>query len=190
MKTIHGKNWDSPTPVWSDDRIADEIDYLAEEIVDDVEEFDELPEYFNPSKEVRGSFCSSGFVAQRMCEDWTIRLGLKRCTWWRDYIDAETLYDWFIENLYDLCDGCSILEPRGLDDLQKALDRFESHNLFLWRWVWKAKRFDPRKHSLGLKELQKALDCATEANRHHVLYEPMTNVQIALDREFWEGFWS
>lgn len=188
MKTIHWKNWDHSTPVCDGDRMADEIDYLAEEVVGTVDNFDELPEYFNPTRRIYGSFFSAGFVADEMCEDLAFLLVEKRCNW-RTFTDAESLYDFFTENFYALCDEPHIPEPRGLDDLQKALDRFESYNLLLWRWFWGAKWFDPRKHSLGLNELQKALDRATEANRHHVLYEPVTNIRIELDREFWEDFW-
>ncbi len=105
------------------------------------------------------------------------------------YGDASNILYWAVEELYSFCGSEPTDEEfwnhRGLDGLQNVLDRFYSYNWHLWRWLGKCDWYDPRKHSLGIGDLQRALNATTEANLHHVLLHEDREVVIELDQEFW-----
>lgn len=194
---IHWKDWESDEPVWAwNAKMGSDINCLGEVIADDVCHPEDLPNYFNASAKEYGRFISAFVVAEYMHENWRLTVDKsKDKKIWRfpSNVNAESLYEWFTESLYSFCDPepdeSLLSDARGLSDLQEALDRFKSLNLFIWRILGAFRWFNPRKHSIGMKDLQAALDQATQANQHHCVYQIDSKVKIMLDWEFWMDFY-
>lgn len=135
------------------------------------------------------SFCSAGCVATDLWEDVVFHeFNPKNTTWWHNWTTAENLMEWAAESLYSFCDDdVDRQEFNGIDDLQSALDVFRSLNQTVWllaRFL-KLKAYDPHKHSIGLKSLQKALDKAEAENRHHFTYSVNYRQKVTLTMEWW-----
>lgn len=192
MKTkIHWKDWSEDIPCWINDTFFGyDLESMADTMVCHLDiDLEAPPTFANPGKKETGRFMSAADVAERMSEDWLCRLDR---SWMRSYINAQTIWEWFCEDLYLDCDPEpyeSVYEDaHGLDELQEALDRFESLNLLTWRMLGGFRWFKPEKHSFGLQDLQQALDKATAANAHHHVWGVDSSVQIVLDDEFWSEF--
>lgn len=102
-------------------------------------------------------------------------------------LDAEQLGDSFIEDVYEnVEEEIADYSLKDLKELQAALDRFALVNRPLWYLLGDRPWFKPDTHSIGLKRLQRALDAAAIANRHHFIYVKGT-AEILLDGEFWKA---
>lgn len=173
-----------------DDR-KEKYNYSISEFVEDYLDEPEdcvAKEIFGCKKE-HLSFCSAGCVATDLWEDVVFHeFNPKNTSWWHNWTTAENLMEWAAESLYSFCDDdVDRQEFNGLHELQSSLDVFRSLNQTIWlitRFL-KIKVYDPSKHSIGLKSLQKALDRAEAENPHHFTYSVNYQQKVTLTLEWW-----
>ena len=197
MNKIHWKDWEGECFYddvydrwqyylgdWASDKLAD-IDPYADML--------DLPKHVVASKPFYGGFPDAAYAAQVCFEEMDFDLNGARESGW--FVERGSSTDWyceqFIEDQYLNCEDDDLWIGRpihGLEELQQAINTFWSLNENLWKWAIIAnwQRFDPSKHSLGLRSFQIALDKAAEVNQEtHVLYDVDYKTHIVLDRDFW-----
>lgn len=94
-----------------------------------------------------------------------------------------------IEDLYSLSeldypDYCDLI---GYKQFESDLLHFKSINQLWWTIVGRFKWFNPCKHSIGLNQLNPALERLSAQNKSIGLWEPDFRRPIDLDSEFWRS---
>jgi hypothetical protein len=171
----------------ADDRYHYSIDQFVEHYIDEASTEDELPETVNGTWKQFFGYCSAGDVAEGLWEDVVFHdFAPKKHRNWHNYYTAENLTQWALESLYAFCeDEQDWDDVNGLDDLQSALDVFRSLNQTIWVLTQHFNAYDPAKHSIGLRTLQKALDKAAALNHHHLTYHYSQSKTVKLTKEWW-----
>jgi len=173
--------------VVDDDRYYDSIDEFVEHYIDEASIEDELPKTVNGTWRQFFGYPSAGHVAAGLWEDVVCHDFAPKSRCLHNYSTAENISEWALESLYSLDDDLDTpwAEVNGLDDLQSALDVFRSLNQTIWVLTQHFKAYDPAKHSIGLRTLQKALDKAAALNHHHLTYHYSQSKTVKLTKEWW-----
>lgn len=172
--------------VVANDRFFYSIGEFVEYFEDEDE--DKLPKTVNGAWKQLFDYPSAGYVAEGLWEDVVCHdFAPKKHRYLHNYSTAKNISEWALESLYSLCDDLDTpwAEVNGLDDLQSALDVFRSLNQTLWLLTKHIKAYDPRRHSIGLRTLQKALDKTAALNHHHFVYHYKPSQSVKLTREWW-----
>jgi hypothetical protein len=171
----------------ANDRYFYSIDEFVEHYMDEAACEDDLPETVNGTWKRLFDYCSAGDVAEGLWEDVVCHdFAPRKHRYWHNHHTAENLTNWALESLYSFCeDEMNWDNVNGLQDLQSALDVFRSLNQPIWLLTSRIKAYDPAKHSIGLKSLQKALNNAAMLNHHHLVYHYQESQSVKLTKEWW-----
>ena len=102
-------------------------------------------------------------------------------------VEAQSIAKFESEILYDLVDDDDCIpELEGVEEFQKAIDRFCWLNRPIWYMFQSAFWFNPNRIAIGKMGLKKAIDRVNQANHGQWVYGYDDEMRVELTPEFWE----